>query len=98
MATSIGAKPSFRYVIEYPESELTTMSRSPTILTPKVTIRLTPYHDTERAYVELRANDDDGGEVIATAIFTFHSKAATCRLSDNLLFDLRFGQFLGWIV
>ena len=32
-------------------------------------------HDTERAYVELRANDDDGGEIIATAIFTFHSKA-----------------------
>src|SRR6476660_8699884 len=27
----------------YPESELTTMSRSPTILTPKVTVRLTSY-------------------------------------------------------
>ena len=32
-------------------------------------------HDTERAYVELRADDGDGGEIIATAIFTFHSKA-----------------------
>ena len=30
---------------------------------------------TERSYVEFRAKDDDGGEIIATAIFTFHSKA-----------------------
>ncbi len=30
---------------------------------------------TERAYVELRANDDDGGEIIATTIFTFRSKS-----------------------
>jgi hypothetical protein len=36
--------------------------------------------DTKRAYVELRANDDDDGEIIATAIFTFHSKA---KLTSN---------------
>jgi hypothetical protein len=27
--------------------------------------------ETERAYVELRAPDDDGGEAITTAIFSF---------------------------
>jgi len=27
--------------------------------------------NTERAYVELRARDDDGGDLIATAIFSF---------------------------
>jgi len=31
--------------------------------------------DTERAYVELRARDDDGGDLIATAIFSFRTKA-----------------------
>ena len=42
MATSIGASPSFRYVIEKPDSGLvTTMSRSPTNCTPRVTTRLT---------------------------------------------------------
>jgi hypothetical protein len=30
---------------------------------------------TERAYVELRANDDDGGEIIAVTIFSFRSKS-----------------------
>ena len=30
---------------------------------------------TERAYVELRARDDDGGDLIATAIFWFRTKA-----------------------
>jgi len=30
---------------------------------------------TERAYVEFRAKDDDGGEIIATTIFTFRSKS-----------------------
>jgi len=31
--------------------------------------------ETERAYVELRSPDDDGGEVIATAIFSFKTTA-----------------------
>jgi len=31
--------------------------------------------DSERAYVELRARDDDGGDLIATAIFSFRTKA-----------------------
>jgi hypothetical protein len=31
--------------------------------------------ETERAYVELRSDDDDGGEVIATAIFSFKTTA-----------------------
>ena len=30
--------------------------------------------DTQRAYVEFRTNDDDGGEIITTAIFTYSSK------------------------
>ena len=30
--------------------------------------------DTQRAYVEFRAKDVDGGEIIATAIFTYSSK------------------------
>ena len=30
--------------------------------------------DTQRAYVEFRANDDDGGEIITAAIFTYSSK------------------------
>ena len=30
---------------------------------------------TERAYVEFRADDDDGGEIITSAIFTFRSRA-----------------------
>ena len=30
---------------------------------------------TERAYVEFRANDEDGGEIIAATIFTFRSKS-----------------------
>jgi len=29
--------------------------------------------ETERAYVELRARDDDGGESIATAIFSYRT-------------------------
>ena len=29
--------------------------------------------DTERAYVELRAQGDDGGDLIATAIFSFRT-------------------------
>ena len=29
--------------------------------------------ETERAYVELRAPDDDGGEAITTAIFSFRT-------------------------
>jgi len=32
--------------------------------------------ETERAYVELRASDDDGEEAIAAAIFSFRSTAA----------------------
>jgi len=32
--------------------------------------------ETECAYVELRAPDDDGGEAIATTIFSFRSTAA----------------------
>ena len=32
--------------------------------------------DTERAYVELRARDDDGGDLIATAIFSFRTTTA----------------------
>jgi hypothetical protein len=32
--------------------------------------------ETERAYVELRARDDDGGDAIATAIFSFRTTAA----------------------
>jgi hypothetical protein len=31
--------------------------------------------ETERAYVELRSPDDGGGEVIATAIFSFKTTA-----------------------
>jgi hypothetical protein len=31
--------------------------------------------ETERAYVELRAPDDDGGEAIATTILSFRSTA-----------------------
>lgn len=31
--------------------------------------------ETERAYVEFRANDEDGGEIIATTIFTFRSNS-----------------------
>jgi hypothetical protein len=31
--------------------------------------------ETQRAYVELREPDDDGGEVIVTAIFSFRSKS-----------------------
>ena len=30
---------------------------------------------TQRAYVEFRANDDDGGEIIATTIFSFRSSS-----------------------
>jgi hypothetical protein len=30
-------------------------------------------HETERAYVELRDADDDGGEMLATAIFSFRT-------------------------
>jgi hypothetical protein len=31
--------------------------------------------ETERAYVELRDDDDDGGDQIATAIFSFRTTA-----------------------
>jgi hypothetical protein len=31
---------------------------------------------TERAYVELRAPDDDGGEAIVTAIFSFRTTSS----------------------
>ena len=31
--------------------------------------------DTERAYVEFRAPDNDGDDIIATTIFSFHSKS-----------------------
>ncbi len=30
---------------------------------------------TERAYVEFRADDEDGGEIIAATIFSFRSKS-----------------------
>ena len=36
--------------------------------------------ETERAYVELRDADDDGGEMLATAIFSFRT---TARLSKT---------------
>ena len=36
--------------------------------------------ETERAYVELRDEDDDGGEVLAVAIFSFRT---TARLSKQ---------------
>ena len=32
--------------------------------------------DTERAYVELRDADDDGGEMLVTAIFSFRTKGS----------------------
>jgi hypothetical protein len=35
---------------------------------------------TERAYVEVRTPDNDGGEAIATAIFTFRT---TARLTNR---------------
>ena len=35
---------------------------------------------TERAYVELRDDDDDGGEILAVTIFSFRT---TARLSSN---------------
>jgi hypothetical protein len=31
--------------------------------------------DTERAYVELRARDSDGGEIIVAAIFSYRTNA-----------------------
>ena len=31
-------------------------------------------HVTDRAYAELRADDDDGGEGIVTAILTYRNK------------------------
>jgi hypothetical protein len=34
---------------------------------------------TERAYVEFRANDGDGGEIITTTIFTFRSTSRLTR-------------------
>ena len=36
--------------------------------------------DTERAYVELRDEDDDGGEILAVAVFSFRT---TTRLSKQ---------------
>ena len=38
---------------------------------------------TERAYVEFRANDGDGGEIITSAIFTFRSHAGSPNLKSN---------------
>ena len=38
--------------------------------------------ETQRAYVELRARDDDGGESIATAIFSYRT---TSRISKHEL-------------
>ena len=38
--------------------------------------------ETERAYVELRARDDDGGESIVTAIFSYRT---TSRISKHEL-------------
>ena len=35
--------------------------------------------ETQRAYVELRGPDDNGGEVLVTAIFSFRVKAALSR-------------------
>jgi hypothetical protein len=32
-------------------------------------------HQTNRAYIELRTGDSDGGEAIATAIFSFKTTA-----------------------
>jgi hypothetical protein len=31
--------------------------------------------ESKRAYVELRDSDDDGGEMIATAVFSFRTRA-----------------------
>jgi hypothetical protein len=31
--------------------------------------------DTERAYVELREDDDDGGEMLAVVVFSFRTKS-----------------------
>lgn len=31
--------------------------------------------ESKRAYVELRDADDDGGEMLATAVFSFRTKA-----------------------
>jgi hypothetical protein len=41
--------------------------------------------ETERAYVELRRPDDDGGEILVTAIFTYgrHHALASDRLSKT---------------
>jgi hypothetical protein len=36
--------------------------------------------ETERAYVELRDADDDGGEMLATAIFSFRTTARLSKL------------------
>jgi hypothetical protein len=36
-------------------------------------------HVSERAYVELEANDDDGGEMRAVAIFFFRTKSKLTR-------------------
>jgi hypothetical protein len=38
----------------------------------------------ERAYVEFRARDDDGGDAIATAIFSYNT---TDRLTKNQLHE-----------
>ena len=31
--------------------------------------------ETQRAYVELRDTDDDGGEILTVAVFSFHTTA-----------------------
>lgn len=41
--------------------------------------------ETERAYVELRDEDDDGGEILAVTIFSFRT---TARLSQQIEDDI----------
>jgi hypothetical protein len=38
---------------------------------------------TQRAYVEFRASDDDGGEIVTTAIFTYRSKSRLSKTELN---------------
>jgi uncharacterized protein YuzE len=39
--------------------------------------------ETERAYVELRDVDDDGGEMLATAIFSYRTTAKLSKQEIN---------------
>jgi hypothetical protein len=47
---------------------------------------------TERAYVELRARDDDGGDAIATAIFSFKTTATLSKrqIEENIVRKARY--------